>query len=150
MSEIPIISGKPEIVSLWNDIVRKGRIEKEEWIKNLREQGFSAAHPNDGWVDRENNKIYFAYAHFNDGVQVGDKIMLGWAFDKPEKLRPVIITGIEHRLLTYYLFEDFNQPTVTQEVGCERANNINKRNRCNRFLFSSWVSRIYSLGFWRR
>lgn len=57
----------------------------------LRKEGFKAAHPNDGWVDRENNIITLCYPQFNDGVGVGDKMMLGRADDKPEKLRPVLL-----------------------------------------------------------
>ena len=34
-------------------------------------------------------------ANFNDGVNVGDKVMLGWHSDNPSFHRPVIITAIE-------------------------------------------------------
>jgi len=51
---------------------------KQDWISKLKSQGVKAAHPNDGWVDRENNVVRFAYPQFNDGVKVGDTIVLGW------------------------------------------------------------------------
>lgn len=77
----------------------------QEWIDRLRSEGFKAAHPNDGWVDRKNNELQMAYPHFNDGMGVGDKVMLGW---HDQGHRPVKITGIRHSVfnLTFWKFED--------------------------------------------
>ena len=55
--------------------------------------GFKAAHPNDGWIDRENNELMFCYPQFNDGADVGDKVMLGWPADNPESWKPVKLTS---------------------------------------------------------
>jgi len=96
-------SGRPDLVAAWVDGVNKAQTAESEWIKNLRIEGYKAAHPNDGWVNREENKIHLAYPQFNDGLQVGDKMMLGWASGNE---RPIRITGIEKGLLDYYLFED--------------------------------------------
>ena len=60
-----------------------------EWINKLIAEGYKAAHPDDGWVDRERNEVYLCYPHFDIGVDVGDKIVLGCS----EKYRVVKITG---------------------------------------------------------
>ena len=77
----------------------------EEWVAKLRAEGFKAAHPNDGWVDRKNNELQMAYPDFNDGMGVGDKVMLGW---HDQGHRPAVITGIRHSVfnLTFWKFED--------------------------------------------
>jgi len=48
-----------------------------EWIKRLRSQGVKAAHPNDGWINRELKRIDFVYPDFYDGVVIGDRVALG-------------------------------------------------------------------------
>jgi len=98
-------SGRPDLVAAWIDSVNKAQTAESEWIKRLRTEGYKAAHPNDGWVNREENKIHLAYPQYNDGLQVGDKMMLGWPNDNE---RPVKIIGTEKRLLEYYLFEDLD------------------------------------------
>lgn len=62
------------------------------WIADLRARGVKAAHPNDGWVHRDENKIHLCYPQFNDGVAVGDLMALGWP-RWPEKTRIVRIVG---------------------------------------------------------
>lgn len=47
------------------------------WVKHLRRCGLKAAHPDDGWVDREANTVRFCYPQFFDNPQVGDLIALG-------------------------------------------------------------------------
>lgn len=84
------------------------KIKDQKWIKELRSKGIKACHPNDGWVDRKRNRIHLAYPLFNDGLNVGDKIMLGWATD-PGSHRLVRVTKIESSLLLYYHFEDVNK-----------------------------------------
>lgn len=104
------VTGDPAIVATWNAIRKQSEQEELAWVGNLRAQGFKAAHPNDGWVDREAKAIYFAYPQFNDGAGIGDMVMLGWHFTEPEELRPVRIVGIKHGYLSnYWLFEDIEQ-----------------------------------------
>lgn len=67
----------------WNQICDDMAREKRDWIARLRAQGYKAAHPNDGWVDRERNIITFCYPHFDDGAKSGDLMMLGWASENP-------------------------------------------------------------------
>ena len=97
------ISGDPDFVEAFHNSINAYERKEADWIKKLRSEGFKAAHPNDGWVDRENNKIHFAYPQFNDGAKIGDKIMIGC----PEQNeRPVIITREEGGLINYYFFKD--------------------------------------------
>lgn len=63
--------------------------KKEEWILHLRKIGIKGIHPDDGWVDRENNTVIFEnpyYEHFL--IEEGDlhflRIELGPKRDKSE------------------------------------------------------------------
>ena len=108
----PILRANSEagqrLVDGYYKIVAKIKIDEQIWIEKLRADGVKACHPNDGWVDRENNKIHLCYPLFNDGVGVGDKIMLGWVNDKKSE-RLVEVTKIENSLLTYYHFKDVRE-----------------------------------------
>jgi hypothetical protein len=64
-------------VATYNRVVQESREAEAAWIADLRERGIKAAHPDDGWVDRENNIVTFCYPQFNSGVTVGDQIALG-------------------------------------------------------------------------
>lgn len=74
------------------------------WIATLRSQGVKAAHPDDGWVNREASKIILQYPQFNDGLSEGDTLALGW----PEQYRLVRVTRRERGLmgLVYFHFEE--------------------------------------------
>lgn len=85
-----LVYGPPEVVALWHDICDKQETTKRDWIAKLRAKGVKAAHPDDGWVDRENSTVCFCYPQFDDGPQVGDRIALGW----PDGHRVVIVTAI--------------------------------------------------------
>lgn len=89
-------SARPDMVARWAKICHEAHDRDEAWIAMLRREGIKAAHPDDGWVDRENNTVHFAYPQFNDGAGIGDKIALGWASDK---WRIVTITGRADGLL---------------------------------------------------
>ena len=102
-----LTSSSIEDVLSWDKIVTKSKLKEARWVDSLRLKGYSAAHPNDGWIDRENNKFQLVYPQFNDGVVVGSKVMLGWPDD--DYNRPVRVTGIEKSKffdITYFLFED--------------------------------------------
>jgi hypothetical protein len=43
----------------------------------LRSQHIKGAHPDDGWLDRENSQICLMYPQFLDEIQVGDLFALG-------------------------------------------------------------------------
>jgi hypothetical protein len=64
-------------INLWNSIVLEQKYKERDWIDDLKSKGVKAAHPDDGWIDRKENSIYFAYPQFNEGVQINDIIALG-------------------------------------------------------------------------
>jgi len=99
-----LVTGDPKFVKQWHEICDEHETKKNTWIKELRAVGFKAAHPNDGWVNREKNEIYFAYPYFNDGADIGDKVMISFS---PDSTRPVRLIGSRCGLmLTYWKFED--------------------------------------------
>jgi len=51
----------------------------DDFAEELQSLGFRAAHPDDGWVDRENNIVQFAYPQLMLTLRAGDKVALGWA-----------------------------------------------------------------------
>lgn len=53
------------------------KAKEKAWIDTLIEKGYKAAHPNDGWVNREEKSVRFAYPDFNLFPQIGDLIALG-------------------------------------------------------------------------
>lgn len=88
-TDIQLGYARPEFAVLFSAICAKHETREADWIADLRRRGVKAAHPDDGWVDREANTVHFAYPQFNDGVKVGDKIALGW----PDKYRIVTVTN---------------------------------------------------------
>jgi hypothetical protein len=88
------IAGDDFVIEYAN-ICRQMQEKKREWIEILRSDGVKAAHPDDGWVNREENKVHLTYPQFNDGVGIGDRIALG----TPTKWRIVEVTGIEQGML---------------------------------------------------
>lgn len=99
-------------VASYNQICKDYESEKQRWITDLKEQGFKAAHPNDGWVDRETLKVEFSYPHFDNSPQVGDKIMLGWHSEKNN--RAVVVIEVEDyqgviSKRRFYHFKDFQE-----------------------------------------
>jgi len=98
---IGLASGKPEFVRAWADVCIKAQKSLDEWIALLRSQGVKAAHPDDGWIDRENNRLHFAYPQFNDGVSVGSLVALG----RPGKYRLVKLTDFIPGFLNRWGYE---------------------------------------------
>lgn len=64
------------------------------WVSNLRKLAVKMAHPDDGWVNRETNEITPVYPQFDDGVEIGDTIALGW----PGKYRLVRVLAIRRSM----------------------------------------------------
>ena len=85
---IGLASGNPEFVARWDAGCREQQREQDRWVEKLRSEGVKAAHPDDGWVDRKENTVNLCYPQFNDGLQVGDVMALGW----PDSHRLVKIT----------------------------------------------------------
>lgn len=66
-----------EFVSAWNMLCKLEQQKEDEWISDLRSKGVKAAHPNDGWNNREEKTLQLGYPAFNDGVSVGDIVAIG-------------------------------------------------------------------------
>lgn len=72
--------------------------DEREWIEVLRAAGVKAAHPDDGWVKRDESKVHLCYPQFDDGLSEGDLLALGWHF---AETRIVRVTGrSENRFAT--------------------------------------------------
>ncbi|HEX4432808.1 MAG TPA: hypothetical protein VHZ96_26280 [Frankiaceae bacterium] len=104
------LSADPNAVALWDSIGDQMATEQGQCTAALRAIGVKAAHPDDGWVNRERNTVHFEYPAFNDGVSVGDLIALG----RPRSgYRLVRCTRIEHTgyliPMTYHHFKDTGQ-----------------------------------------
>lgn len=84
-----VISGHAEHVARVRQIDRDMQAEQRAWIASLRERGVKAAHPDDGWVDRDLNRVHLAYPQFNDGLAVGDVLALGWPDDQVDRDRKI-------------------------------------------------------------
>jgi len=114
------ITGRtPQLQAESDAIVDRMEMEEHAWIAQLRKDGYKAAHPNDGWVDREKQEVNLCYPQFNDGVEVGDKIMLGWPYH-PEQGVPVRITEIRKGVYgggPYYSYEKIPVPKQKDERG---------------------------------
>ena len=102
---------------VWKEHYKK----QDSWIIFLRrELGAKAAHPDDGWVNRDKNIVSFAYPHFDDHPEVGDIIALGQYYE----YRLVRVTEKIKRQWTlseddefYYMFEeiDIEKPTTVEK-----------------------------------
>lgn len=85
------VSGQADAVGRALAIDRDMQAQRRQWIADLRERGIKAAHPDDGWVDRDEDKIHLCYPDFNDGLAVGGLLALGWPW---QDTRIVRITGV--------------------------------------------------------
>lgn len=71
-------SSTPEGAALLERILADERTAYATWEDKLRGVGVKLAHPDDGWVDRENHTFSLSwYARFNDNPHVGDLIAFG-------------------------------------------------------------------------
>ena len=91
--------GDPAILEVFREIVWESVRTQNAWIDALRAAGIQAAHPDDGWVDREKNRVQFVYPQFNAGARPGDLIALGW---------PPIDGKIRHRIVRLVRFHRFS------------------------------------------
>jgi hypothetical protein len=85
------VSGRHAFVSHARQVGREHRATEEAWVEALRAVGVKAAHPDDGWVDRKDNRVHLAYPQFNDGLGLGDWLALG----HPGDMRIVRVIGME-------------------------------------------------------
>lgn len=79
--------------------------ERNVWLEKLMAAGIRAVHPDDGWVNRNEDTFILHYPYFDLGVRIGDRVVLG----SPKEYRIVEVTGIEQRgvisSITYHKFK---------------------------------------------
>lgn len=78
-------------VDVYDKICEDNKNKKLKWIDWLRQGGIKAAHPDDGWHERDKGYFQFSYPYFNDGVKEGDMVALG----DYEKFIVLVVTGID-------------------------------------------------------
>jgi len=89
------VSGDPVFVARWHEICDEADKAKAQWIADLRARGVRVAHPDDGWVDRDKDRLCLCYPQFNDGMKIGSIVALG----NPDKYRLVEIIGYDKGIL---------------------------------------------------
>lgn len=104
------VSGSLDAVARASSIDRDLALQERAWVEQLRTSGIRAAHPDDGWVNRDENKIHLAYPQFNDGIGIGALVALG---SPSGKTRIVRITGTSENRFAferpwYFHFEATN------------------------------------------
>lgn len=80
----------PKMMKMWTDICMEQQHAHDDWIAKLRDMGITACHPDDGWVDRKEDRVTFCYPGFDDGIKKGVLVALG----NPEEHR--IVRLIKH------------------------------------------------------
>jgi hypothetical protein len=87
----------------WIDVCNNYKANEAKWVAMLKEKGYKAAHPDDGWVNRVANEVRFVYPQFKYKLQPGDLVALG----NSDRFRTVIITGSRpfFHLEDTYIFE---------------------------------------------
>lgn len=76
-------SADPRAVALWEDITARAEFAEMSWTEILRARGVKLAHPDDGWVKREQSRFHLSwYPQFDDRPEVGDLIAFGKAPDR--------------------------------------------------------------------
>jgi hypothetical protein len=115
-----VVSGEPEYVVRAKFLDDRMHDDKQAWIARLRAHGVKAAHPDDGWVDRRQNKVHLCYPQFNDGLEVGDLLALGDPFGGTRFVRVTATSELGPLQVTpgpwYWHFEDaapFDEQTTS-------------------------------------
>ena len=94
----------------WVDVCLAAQNKQDAWVASLRAQGVKAAHPDDGWVDREHNRVQLVYPVFDDNQRVGELIALGDA-DEHRLVRVTSIrTSLWFKEIVHYSFEPCREP----------------------------------------
>lgn len=73
----PLCVGTHAFAQHFRDACDALQAAHDAWVSTLRGQGVRAAHPDDGWVNREHNTVAFVFPYFNDGLAPGDMVALG-------------------------------------------------------------------------
>src|ERR1035437_236933 len=103
-------TGDADAVARFAEICREADELEAMWVLFLKHYLVSAAHPDDGWVDRMRDRVHFAYPYFKDSrLGLSDTVVLG----APDKFRVVRVTDISDSLLdlTWYSFVEEEEDT---------------------------------------
>jgi hypothetical protein len=106
----------PAMAALIHDQSRRMVDEQADWVAHLRALGVRAAHPDDGWVDREANTVRLEYPQFGGRLAVGDLLALGSPRDDTRIVRitgtiapgPIIAPCLPPGVVWRYSFESAN------------------------------------------
>lgn len=82
---------------VWHRICDEQEMRCDAWIEKLRALGVKGAHPNDGWVNREDDYASFVYPYFDDGIEEGAIIVLGSPSDAPGKSIWAVVIAVKNQ-----------------------------------------------------
>ena len=74
---LPLVHGNHPFADEFRRLCEERQDEHDAWVARLRAEGVAAAHPDDGWVDRDVPRVRLVYPAFDDGVKVGSLVALG-------------------------------------------------------------------------
>jgi len=84
-ARIGVTEKSAPFVEIWKNVTRSYDEKKATCEKELIELwGVKAIHPNDGWIDRKNEKIIaLCYPSYKakQRLKIGDRVALGWHTD---------------------------------------------------------------------
>jgi hypothetical protein len=75
-----VAHGATECMAIYRGVASQMQDEQDDWVSRLRACGVKAAHPDDGWVNRQENTVTLQYPQYDDGAGVGDLVALGWPY----------------------------------------------------------------------
>jgi hypothetical protein len=101
-------SNNSEYVQRWTDICIAQENEYNKWEEELKSKGVKLVHPDDGWVDREENELHPCYPRFDMDPQIGDTIVLGCP-DKYRFVKVINIIFVRWCNMVYYKFEELDK-----------------------------------------
>lgn len=97
-----------DFVESYEKIVAESKKRYAKWIKWLQDYGVVASHPNDGWVNREEETFSLGYPHFNFGIEVDSQVALG----DPESFRVVVVDRIDKKFFGGYTYHYTERPPI--------------------------------------
>lgn len=98
------------LLPIFEENSRKRKEIENKRISYFRSINIKAAHPDDGWVDRENNTVILEYPIFQDEISVGDKIVLYENLSYKYRIVEVV------KVIDYYDFKKYAfKPIIKQK-----------------------------------
>lgn len=85
-----ILTMNAEFRKVLDKVILDEKAKYDGWIQELKSRGIRFAMPDDGWVNREEKCLHFAYPYMSEGgITKGVIVALGW----PDHYRLVKLTG---------------------------------------------------------